>query len=128
MKNLALDSEYRKRWQLFHLADGTVKDSREVNWRHVEWEKVIKIEVYILDKVHSVNCNNPNFQFFLNLRHAGLTWKDNKKVKINEWCIGWTDGIRAFLKDIDFFTGNIVKEYVVPLVQLRKHIHPRVLK
>lgn len=123
---LALDSEYRNRWQLFHLADGTIKDSRLINWRHVDWEKVVKIEMYIRDKMHSVDCKHPDFRFFMNMRHAGITWKDGKKVKINEWCIGWTDGRNAFLKDVDFKTGELVKEYVVPLFHLKRHIHPRV--
>lgn len=128
MKKLHLDSEYRKRWELFYLADGTVKDSRLINWRDVEWEKVVKIEVYILNQVHTVNCNHPNFQFFLNLRHAGLTWVNGKPVKINEWCIGWSDGMIAHLMDIDFYTGNLVKEHTVPLAGLKDHIHPRVFK
>lgn len=123
---LALDSEYRRRHQLFHLADGSVKDSREINWRNVEWESVVMIEVFILDKKHVVTCENHNFKFFMNFRNAGQTWEDNKKVPIHEWCIGWSDGMQIFMKEIDFFTGELVKEFVAPVAPFKNHIHPRV--
>jgi hypothetical protein len=43
---------------------------------------------------------------------------------VNLWTIGWTDGVTCYLKDIDFYTGLLVKEYQEPLSTLQAHIHP----
>jgi len=131
MKKLHLDSEYRRRWQEYHTADGKVFDSRIVNWRNVEWEKVIQIDTYMNSHKHSVNCNDPRFRFFMCFRWGGQEpiykhgiYEKHRKVKI--WTIGWTDGIECYLKDICFYTGKFIKDYVAPLQEFKMHIHPRI--
>ena len=131
MKKLHLDSEYRRRWQEYHTADGKVFDSRIVNWRNVEWEKVIQIDTYMNSHKHSVNCNDPRFRFFMCFRWGGQEpiykygiYEKHRKVKI--WTIGWTDGVKCHLKDICFYTGKFIKDYVAPLEEFKMHIHPRI--
>ena len=129
MKKLHLDSMYRDRWEEFYLANGTVEDSRVKNWREVKWNRVIKVVVHILNYSYSINCNHDAFKFFLNFRWAGqeAQYKNgiiNGYKKINLWTIGWTNGINCFLTDIDFYTGNIVNQYVKPLTEFKYHIHP----
>ena len=131
MRYLALDSEYRRRWELFYLADGIVKDSRLINWRQVEWEKVVKIEVYIRDQKHTVTCEDPRFLFFLNFRtrsHLNTPQPDGtyKSEVFDTWVVGWTDGTTCYLKEIDFVLGRLVREYKRPLQDIPSNIHPRV--
>ncbi len=131
-RDLHLDNVYRRRWREYHLFDGTVKDSREINWRQVEWEKVVKVVVHIRDEVHTVDCvGKPSFQTFVNFSHGGFEHFTNErgeleKRAIRQWCIGWTDGTNVFIKEIDFATGLLVREYVEPLAVMRGQIHPRV--
>lgn len=131
MKYLHLDSEYRRRWQEYHTAAGKTFDSRVINWRNVEWEKVIQIDTYMNNQKHSVKCNDPRFKFFLCFRWGGQepiykngVFEKYKPIKI--WTVGWSDGKTAFLKDICFYTGNFMKNYTAPLSEFKMHIHPRI--
>lgn len=128
---LHLDSEYRRRWQEYHTADGKKFDSRLINWRQVPWEKVIRIDTYMTGQKHSVTCQDPRFQFFLCFRWGGQeaiykhgVYHGHKPIRI--WTTGWTDGQNAYLIDVDFFTGNLIKSYKAPLSEFKGHIHPRV--
>ena len=131
-KKLHLDSEYRRRWQEYHLTDGTVKDSRVTNWRNVEWDKVVKIETYMNGTKHVIDLSNKSdFEFFMCFRWGGneAQYKDEKYIghtKINLWTQGWSDGKVCHLTDIDFYTGKCVKNYKMDLDLLKGHIHPRV--
>ena len=132
MKSFHLDAEYRNRWQEFHLANGTVEDSRVKNWRQVAWGQVILITAYLLGHVHKVDCAGPGFLAFLNFRWGGQEptydglgkYTGHRRIRI--WTIGWTDGRTCFLKDIDFYTGRFIKRYQAPLSQFQKHLHPDV--
>ena len=132
MRKLHLDSEYRNRWIEFHLANGTVEDSRLKNWRRVAWNQVIHLSAHLLDHVHQVDCKDPCFKAFMNFRWGGQEAIYNRggkylgPRKVRIWTIGWTDGQLCFLKDIDFYTGQLIKNYTAPLSQFRGHIHPLV--
>ena len=132
MKKLHLDSEYRNRWEEFHLSNGTTKDSRLVNWRQVAWNQVVCLSAHLLEHVHQVDCKGVNFKAFMNFRWGGqeAIYDSNNKFlgykKIHIWTIGWTDGRRCFLKDIDFYTGLLIKDYITPLPQFKEHLHPAV--
>jgi hypothetical protein len=132
MKGLHLDSEYRNRWIEFHLADGTVEDSRLKNWRQVAWDRVICLSAHLLDKVHEVDCEGTNFKAFMNFRWGGQEniYADDGQyvghIPIKTWTIGWTDGRSCFLKDIDFYTGQLIKNYITSLSQFKGHLHPLV--
>jgi len=131
MKCLALDSEYRDRWIEFHLANGTVEDSRLKNWRNVAWDQVIRIVAHLNGNTHKVECTGSGFRAFMNFRWGGHEYVKNGNGrlvprKISLWTIGWTDGRQCFLKDIDFHTGQHVKGYIAPLSQFMGHIHPLV--
>lgn len=131
---LHLDRIYRNRYQKFYLSNGKEFDSREYNWRQIQWEKVIKIYTNIRNNEYWVNCKSPSFLFFMNYRTTGEVWNINslkvnsslEKRKIAEWNIGYTDGMVCFMKAIDFKTGALIKEYQETLSSNSKHIHPRV--
>ena len=127
-----LDSEYRDRWEEFYLKDGTMEDSRLKNWRDVAWNDVVKIVVHIKDCIHTVNNIGSRFKAFMNFRWGGMEaifgdkgeYIEHRPIKI--WTVGWTDGEKCFLKDIDFYTGALIKNYVTPLDQFKGHLHPDV--
>lgn len=125
-KQLHLDSIYRNRWQEYHLADGRVMDSRVINWRHVEWEKVVKISVHVVGKKYHVDCQHSNFLFFMCFRWGGSEKANGVRKEIYLWTIGWSDGWKCFLVDIDFKTGDFKKRYTAPLAVFQSHIHPRI--
>ena len=143
--NLANDSEYRRRWMLFILSDGTIEDSREKNWREVAWERIDKIVVHVEGKEHVIEKHPKDHKFFIHFRQAGseiinnntnvverlktgqqrlVVEKEHKKIHI--WTVGVTDGAVCFLVDIDFYTGSIVNTYTDKLSKYKNHIHPRI--
>lgn len=128
-----LDSEYRRRWQEYHLSDGRVFDSRVKNWREVKWEKMEKIVTNIEGNEYSIdNKNKKNFKCFMCFRWGGQeavfkeTGEYEKHIPINIWTVGWTDGEKHYLTDIDFYTGKIIKKYTAPFKEFKNHIHPRI--
>ena len=126
---LHLDSIYRNRWEEFGLADGTVEDSRIKNWREVAWDQVIWITVFMNGHVHTINYQTSGFRAFMNFRWGGSEIVFDKsgngiRKPIDIWTIGWTDGQKCYLKDIDFQTGKMIKTYTAPLSQFKAHIHP----
>lgn len=132
MARLHLDSEYRDRWEIFHLSDGTVEDSRQKNWREVAWDMVIEIEVHMLGNTYKVDNSGSGFRAFMNFRWGGygcMLDEHNKPMKrepINIWTVGWTDGEECFLKDIDAATGKFIKNYKTPLFYFKAHLHPAI--
>jgi len=132
MRKLHLDSEYRNRWEEFCLIDGTIEDSRLKNWRDVAWGDVIQITVHMIGHTHVVDCKVPDFKAFMNFRWGGqeaIFADDGRYVghaPIKIWTVGWTDGKDCFLKDVDFYTGKLIKNYVASLSQFINHLHPAV--
>jgi hypothetical protein len=122
MKKLHLDSEYRDRWIEFHLLDGTIEDSRLKNWREVDWNRVVQITVHMLNHVHVIRNSGKGFLTFMNFRWGGFAGH----VPIKIWSVGWTDGENCFLKDISFYNGELLKEYITPLSMFKGHLHPDV--
>lgn len=135
MRQLSLDNTYRKHYQLFHLNNGTVIDSREKNWREVEWEKLDKLEIIMKGHQYEITKEGKdNFKGFVTFRSAGfinktVNYKTGKVIepgkRIHTWTIGWTDGIKCFLKEINFFTKKLINEYECRLDEAMGHIHPR---
>lgn len=125
-KYFHLDSEYRGRFQEYHMAGGRVYDSRQVNWRQIEWEKVVGIVTNIRDKKYLTHSNHPDFKFFVVYRWAGINYDTGRPVKIREWAVGWSNGEKCFMTDIAFKTGEVVRQYVKPVSEIERHIHPRV--
>jgi len=126
LHGLALDSEYRQRWQFYHLADGSIKDSRLIHWRQVDWENVVKVESFIRGKKYTVDCTDPRFQFFIVFRWFGQEHIDGNRKQINIWTQGWSDGSTCYLTNIDFKTGQLLRQYKDPLSKYEAHVHPRV--
>ena len=131
-RKLHLDSEYRRRWELFELEDGTIEDSRLKNWRDVEWDKVVRITANVHGETYEVvKKGKKGFKGFMNFRTFGkiAQYDENKKYighkTAQEWLIGWTNGKKCFMKVIDFYTGNLVGEIEIPIEQVKGHIHPK---
>ena len=124
---LHLDSEYSNHYCLFILNNGQIEDSRIKNWRHVQWEKLDQIVVRIKGHELVVNKHPRDHKFFLFFRQVG--WKNNvngEKEQIRLWTVGATDGVRAFLYDVDFHYGTLKSAYDTTLESCNGHIHPRI--
>ncbi len=125
-----LDNIYNRRWQKFHLADGSYKDSRELHWRQVAWENVVKLEVQVRDYLHEV-LPGPAHKGFITYRTSGIEWVDGEPGKkriprgARSWYIGWLNETHAHVKQIDFQTGFVKTEEVIPIERVEAHIHPR---
>jgi len=128
MKKLHLDNIYRDRWQEYHLADGTIKDSRRINWRLVDWDRVVQVVTVIRDKKYVTHCKHPDFRFFMCFRWGGINCDNGQAKKIREWAVGWSNGENCFMSDLDFQTGELLRQYVIPVDEVKNHIHPRVKK
>jgi hypothetical protein len=130
-----LDSEYRGRHEEFFLEDGSVEDSRVKNWRDVEWDKVVRILVHVKDgRAHEfLSKNKPGFKGFMNFRWGGAIAQYNEEKEfigmkdVKVWTVGWTDGEKHYLKDIDFHSGDIIKEYEAPFEEFKNHVHPLII-
>lgn len=119
-----LDSEFKAHWEEFTLDDGQVVNSRLVNWRDVEWDRVVKILVKIKGNIHEFTSDQEGFVGFMNFRWGGQEWIDGVRRKIHIWTVGWTDGDTCYLTDIDFKTGQFVKNYTMSVKELHRHVHP----
>lgn len=111
--------------------DGQVADSRNVNWRQVEWERVVKVVTYMNGQVHPMPISDPRHRFFMVFRWGGqeAQYKNGKYAghrAIKIWTQGWTDGAICHLQDIDFYTGDLIKKYDEPITKFLGHVHPRV--
>ena len=129
-----LDKEYKNRYTEFYLKSGIVLSSRDIYWRDVNWEEVVAIKVHIRHKTYRIDkTNKTKFEFFMNFRSTGQISKYNENTKkwdstpIRTWTVGFCDGEHCFLSEIDFITGELVREYIQPVSKLMKHVHPRVL-
>ena len=111
-----LDSEYRDRYELY-TTPGKRYNSRTTNWHEVPWGKVTKLQAKIKGKKYTVDKSGPSFKSFIRWRWGGV----DKGKQINIWCIGWTDGVTCFMKEIQFKDGSMTeKEY--PFEQFKKHL------
>ncbi|MGD9156916.1 MAG: hypothetical protein PVG39_00790 [Desulfobacteraceae bacterium] len=87
---------------------------------------------HVISKRYVFTKDHRGFRGFMNFRWGGREAQYNKKGEytghktVNLWTIGWTDGKKCFLTDIDFYTGEKVKEYDMPVVELKQHIHPAI--
>ena len=115
-----------KRYIKFYLANGMVEDSRLKNWKQVAWDQVIQITARLAGHTYTINCKGPGFKTFMNFKWGGQEFIDGKYRTIKTWTIGWTDGRLCFLKDIDFRTGNLMRDYIALLSQFKNHLHPAV--
>jgi hypothetical protein len=126
MRALHTDDIYRERFQQYVLADGRVRDSRQINWRLVEWEQLAAVVTQIRGKRYLTHCKHPDFKFFVVYRWAGQEHVNGKPRPIRQWAVGWSNGAHCFMTDIDFKTGETVGRYVVPVAAVSEHIHPRI--
>lgn len=76
--------------------------------------------------------DKPGFKGFMNFRWGGQIAQYNeqkeyighKEVKV--WTVGWTDGEKHYLTDIDFHSGEKIAEYEAPYAEYINHVHPAI--
>ena len=130
MENLALDNIYRSRWEEYHLPGGIVRNSCEVNWRCVEWEKLEKLVTRIRDRTIVIDKQNkPGFIGFCRWRCAGHKWDIQHGLpvfrKTHTWMIGWADGRLCYMTEFDFKTAKELKQQAIPINEVKNSLHPR---
>lgn len=114
-----LDSEYRRRWELYHTKH-KVYDSRITNYKEISG-KAIKIEAHVEHQTYTVDTKHPGCKGLIRWRWGGWDWVDGKKVIINIWCIGWYNSKTCYMKEIQFSDGSMQeKEY--PLQEFKVHL------
>lgn len=124
------DSCYRQRYQIYHVP-GKQWDSRHVNWRTVKWEDVIQIDTIIRDNKHSFELRDKPYSLgFLCFRWAGAHKVFNngkpEDMPIRIWTVGYIFQTgKCLLTDIDFKTGNVIKQYDDHVSRYSSHVHPR---
>lgn len=113
----SLDSEYRRRWEIW-TTSAIVYDSREINWRNIPWEKVLKVEIFVEGQHYTVEPGE-NFVGFIRWRWIG--YQTNKNLPIDIWCVGWHDGINCFMLEVQFKDGSM-EEKIYPFEQFKNHL------
>lgn len=130
-QKLSTDDKYKHRWIEWYFWDGSMLDSRNVNWRHIHWEKIVRMKMRIREHEWEVDNKDPRFRYFLCFRkeitgpvyrHGVFTGRN----KDQRWVMGWSDGETAHLRDFCFQTGELVREYEHPMSRIPGQIHPRV--
>ena len=130
------DEEYFNRFILFHLNDGRIISSREINFHGIELKKIKMMELNIRGRSYRIRKEDlpDSFVEFIHHRTKGTAFIYNKEVglsireEFNSWSIGWTDGKTEFLIEIDFQTGLIIRKYEQPLTdKSTSHLHPQSL-
>ena len=114
------DDEYRARYKIFELADGTYYDSREIYWRNIpKFDEVVKITIHIRDEVHVFKNAHDGF-VILSHRYVNPTY--------TEWCCGFIKGKEVHLTNLNFKTGKKEKDYKEKRETMNAHIHPLLKK
>lgn len=104
-----LDSLYRRRWELYYTPN-KIYDSREINWKQIPKDEVIKIEMYVEGHIYIIDNTDPSFKGFIRWRWGGFEF--NGKVKIDIWTAGWHDGTTCHMTEVQFKDGSMErKEY-----------------
>ena len=123
-----LDDIYNNRWQEYHLFDGTVKDSRMIHWRQVQWEDVVKIVACIRTFRHEFHPGNDH-RGFITYRSSGMEFVGQGEARIAQgmrsWFIGHLSESHAHVTEINFQTGRVKGKEVIPIKDVESHIHPR---
>jgi len=135
MLSNATDDIYRNRHINFHLQDGRIISSRETNFHQMNLSKIIMLELFIRGKTYRIRrIDLPDtFIEFVHFRSKGIRFIVNDSnltvpAEYNSWSIGWTDGTKEYLFEIDFQTGNIIQDYDQPVCKDRvTHFHPESL-
>jgi len=120
--------EARHKYIEYHMEDGVIRSSKEVYWKDIGWDKVVKIVIKLKNNCYEINNSNPCFKFFLNFRMANyipicINGKLMGHEIIEDWVIGWSDGVFAYLKSYNFKTCLKTKEWVQPISELLPHVH-----
>ena len=117
MKYKHLDSEYRRRWELYH-TENKIYDSRKINYKDIH-DEVIKIVASVEGKVYTLDISKQECKGLIRWRFGGFHF--NGRVKIDEWCIGYHDEETCFMKVIQFKDGSMEeKEY--PYADFKVHL------
>jgi len=127
------DKKNRNAELMFFFDDGTSLSSKEVHFHDVPLNTIVKIQArfkyfnYVIEK----ESLPATFKEFVHFRSSGITFVDNgteilDKRPINTWSLGWTDGRVEYMKEYEFKTGEMLREYESPRnpVDSPSHFHP----
>lgn len=131
MRSVATDDIYLNRHISFHLSDGRIISSRNLNWHHVAMRIVDMLELNIRNRIYRIRRYDlpSSFVEFIHFRSKGTTFTGkvggvvHEPEQYNSWTIGWTDGAIEYLCEVDFQTGNIIRNYEQP-ISVKSHLHP----
>lgn len=121
----------RERFFVVHLDDGRILNEHQVgSWANVPIHKVVTLQVRICGKHWSLDRNtlSSKFQEFIYFCSALSGMGSHvRKMATGEdetisRTIGWTDGEREYLLEIDERTGKKLRSYVVPAIIHRHHL------
>lgn len=125
-----LDDIYRWQWKEFHFADGTIKDSRQVHWRQLPWERVVKVVLCIKGRRYEINPGKrihngficyTNKYFLTRLDIRGNPFRATKRA----WVAGYLTETHANMIEVAFKSGLFMRRIRVPISEVESHVHPR---
>lgn len=121
-----LDNTLRDREIRYYMADGSACSSRDIYWRALVWENVVKIEMTIRKQSYRV-LPGPGHLGFITYRTSALEWSQKKHTRYNRdtWLIGYLDATHAHMTEVYFKTGALKGHLVKPIKEIETHIHPR---
>lgn len=128
----AKDDIYVNRYVIFHYPDGKKISSRDANFHQINLALIIMLELCIKGKSYRIRKTDlpSTFVEFIHFRSKGIKFiVNNENLTVpdeyNSWSIGWTDGAREYLCEVDFQTGNLIQNYDQPVSKARRtHFHP----
>jgi len=117
--------------------NGDVESSRDVHWREVETETLVRIECYWRRGSFVIDVDDLPLDFleFVSYRSSGtskilLSNGNSAVIPLDTVSFGYTNGSQEFLTEFHYFDGTILKNDLVnvhasdPTVNLT-HFHPR---
>ncbi len=120
--------------------NGDVESSRDVHWRDVETETLVRIECYWKRGSFVLDQDDLPLDFveFVSYRSSGTTrimLSDGSyaTVPLDSITFGYTNGVQEFVTEFHYFQGVILKNDLVhvlvsdPTINLT-HFHPRTIR
>lgn len=133
-ESTATDNVYIHREIRFYLSDGQILSSKDLNWHQVVLSLVVMLELEIRKKIYRIRKSDlpSTFIEFIQFRTKGFRFAIDKDTGIsvpeefNSWSIGWSDGAKEYLAEIDFQTGDFIRKYELPIsIDRASHFHPQ---
>lgn len=107
---------------IYHFADGTQSDDTKMNWYQCPIHSLVALELHIIGKKHLLKReHHPQMIEFVQFKTA--TSRPGKTTCVSR-SIGFTDGLREFIFEINAKNGEVTRKTYPG----RVHLHPQSLK